>query len=101
MTMMAMGRKVRGPLREKQAGSGSGASVLQLQQFSLFLSVRAHLKHSLLALQQQRLFAAVAFLLPLLLRPQGPSLLSSCRLESVRRWPQQEALARSAAAILS
>ena len=82
------GEEGEGPSLKKQASSGFGASVLQLQQFSLILSVRAHLEHSLLALQQQRLFA-------------GPSLLSSCCLGSVRRWPQQEALARSAAAMLS
>jgi hypothetical protein len=48
---------VMDPLREKKVGSGFGAGVLKLQQFSMFLFV---CEHSLLALPWQRHFAAVA-----------------------------------------
>jgi len=77
IAIMAMGRS---SLRVKQAGFGTSA--LRSQQFFL-LSLLAHLKHSLLALQQLRPFVAVAFLLLLLLQPQDQSSPSSSYLGSV------------------
>ena len=96
--MMAMEMIGRSSLREKQVGSGFGASVLRSQQFSLPLFLRAHLECSLLALQQQRLFIAVAFLLHLLLQPRGQSSPAFCCVRSTGDWAQQEALAMLMAA---
>jgi hypothetical protein len=69
-----MARIRRSSLRQQLVDSRFGASVLQFQLFSLYLSRCVHSEASVGAQLQQRIFVVVA-LLPLLLPPQDLILL--------------------------